>query len=85
VTSTDLSDEGLAAAASAQGIDPAALRRCAEEPATEARIDRDRALYVEAGGDGVPLLYVGTTRIDGAPTREALETALDDALARAGK
>lgn len=83
--SHDLSDEGLAAAASEHGIDPAALRRCAEDPATEARIARDATVFGEAGGNGVPLLYVGTTRIDGAPPRAELEAALDDAITRAGK
>ncbi len=81
----DLSEESLTAAASMHGIDPAALRQCAEDPRTDARITRDVSLFVEAGGDGVPLMYVGTTRFDGAPARAFLEAALDDAITRARK
>jgi hypothetical protein len=33
------------------------------------------------GGDGVPLLYVGRTRLDGSQTRRSLGLAVDEASA----
>lgn len=78
----DLGDENVAAIGSSLGLDAAAMRRCEEDPATDARIDRDRALFVEARGEGVPLLFVDRTRFDGRPPREVLESAVDEALAR---
>lgn len=76
----DLGDASIAATAAEHGLDAAQFHRCTEAPETDARIDRDRALFVEAGGEGVPLLYVERTRLDGGQKRESLEAAIDGAL-----
>jgi protein-disulfide isomerase len=80
-TTRDLGDDNVASLAADASIDPALFRRCTEDPETEARIEKDRALFLDAGGEGVPLTYVGRTRFDGSPPREMLENAVDEALA----
>jgi protein-disulfide isomerase len=80
-TTRELGDDNVASLAAGVSIDPAALRRCTEDPETEARIEKDRALFLDAGGEGVPLVYVGRTRFDGSPPREMLENAVEEALA----
>ncbi len=76
----DLSEEALSSLAVEHGLEAAAFRACTADPATDARIDKDRELFVDAGGDGVPLLYVERTRLDGAQKRETLDAAIDEAF-----
>lgn len=76
----DLGEEATTAMAIERGVDEARFRACTADAATDARIDRDRAQFVEAGGDGVPLLYVDRTRLDGGQRRETLEGVIDEAL-----
>jgi len=76
----DLSEAACEALAVERGVDPDRFRRCLAEPATDARIEADLAMFDAIEGDGVPLLYVGRTRLDGAPSRESLEAAIDDAI-----
>jgi predicted DsbA family dithiol-disulfide isomerase len=78
---SDLSPPALEELASQYGVDRDALRRCTSAPETDARIKRDTAAFVDAGGEGVPLLYVGTQRLDGAQPGDVLEEAVEDALA----
>jgi len=58
-----------------------AYRRCVADPATDARIDADSKMLDAVSGDGVPLLYVGRTRLDGAQSTVALDAAIREALA----
>jgi len=78
-TAPDLGEAAVEDLAVARGADREQFKRCVAEPATDARIDRDTAMYRALDGSGVPLLYVGRTRIDGAPSRSGLEAAIDDA------
>jgi predicted DsbA family dithiol-disulfide isomerase len=82
--SPDLGGRACEAIAVEGGADREAFARCVADPATEARIDRDTSLFRHIGGDGVPMLYVDRTLLDGAQTRRALEIAIDEALARNG-
>lgn len=68
-----------------RGVDRAAYEKCSADPATDARIDRDDHMLDEVGGEGVPLLFVGRTRLDGAQSRAALASAIDDELAYLGR
>ena len=77
----DLSEAACEGMATERGVDAERLRRCLTEPAVDARLDADLARFDAIGGDGVPLLYVGARRIDGAPSREELAGALDEAIA----
>lgn len=78
---SDLSERACAEIAVQHHVDREQLDRCVHDSDTDARIARDTALFDAIGGDGVPLLYVGRARLDGAQTRSSLETALDDAMA----
>jgi len=77
----DLSESACEELAVERGVDRDKLRRCLAEPATDARIEQDVAMFESLQGDGVPLLYVGGTRLDGAQSRSSLEAAIDDAIA----
>jgi predicted DsbA family dithiol-disulfide isomerase len=80
-TSPDLSEAACERMAVERGVDRERFRRCVADPATSARIEHDTAIFEAAGGDGVPLLFVGRTRIDGEPSRQSLEAAIDEAIA----
>lgn len=75
----DLGEQAVEELVVERGVDRTKYERCMVDPATEARIDRDTSMLDELGGDGVPLLYVGRTRLDGAQTRRGLEAAIDHA------
>jgi protein-disulfide isomerase len=83
MTSPDLGQRAITALAEARGIGRAALARCVGDRATQARIERDVEAFNALGGDGVPLLFVGRRRLEGAQSRAALESAVDAALAEA--
>lgn len=77
--SQDLSEGALEDMAIERGIDKSLYERCVADPSTEARIEQDTAMFDAVKGDGVPLLFVGRTRLDGAQTRSSLEAAVQDA------
>ena len=76
----DLGDAACEEIAVERGADRDAYRHCVVDPATDARIDHDTAAFRALGGDGVPLMYVDRTLLDGSQTRRDLETAIDEAL-----
>jgi predicted DsbA family dithiol-disulfide isomerase len=75
----DLGEQAVEELVLARGVDRETYRACLADPATDARITRDTAMLDELGGDGVPLLYVGRTRLDGSQSRRGLERAIEDA------
>jgi predicted DsbA family dithiol-disulfide isomerase len=81
MAANDLSERACAEVAVQHRVDRDRYERCVHDSKTDERIDRDTALFDAVDGDGVPLLYVGHARLDGAQTRSSLETAIDDALA----
>ncbi len=78
----DLSEAACEDLAVERGVDRDRFRECLASPVPEARLARDLAAYDAARGDGVPLLYIGKERIDGAPPPAILEAALDEAIGR---
>lgn len=80
-TATDLGEDACAALAVEHGVDRERFDRCVRDPSTDERIERDKATFDAIGGDGVPLLFVGRTRLEGAQSRSTLEAALDEAIA----
>lgn len=80
MTSQDLSEAACEELAVERGIDRTLYQRCLADPSTDGRIRRDIQAYRAADGDGVPLIYVGTRRLDGAQTGPALAAALDEEL-----
>ena len=80
--SPSLSEAACERLAVARGADPGAFERCVRDPATDARINHDIALFDSLGGDGVPLMFVGRRRLEGARTSRDLEAAVAAALER---
>jgi predicted DsbA family dithiol-disulfide isomerase len=80
----DLGEAACEQLALDNGADRAAYERCVADPATDARIDDDTAMFRALGGDGVPAMYVDQTLLDGAQTRGRLRAAIDEAMQRVG-
>lgn len=78
---SELTPDGCAGLGARLGLDAAALRACMSDPATDARIDADRELFLSVGGEGLPTLWIGTEKIEGAQGPEVLRRALDRAIA----
>ncbi len=78
----DLTVEGCARAATRVGLPLEPYRACLESPATEARLRSDRETFDRATrkGDGLPLVFVGRSKLMGAQD----EATLVRALAKAG-
>lgn len=78
----DLSEAACEEMAIERGVDRSRFEQCLASPLPERRLGDDEAMFDSVGGDGVPLLYIGSTRLDGAQTQPTLASALDDALER---
>jgi uncharacterized membrane protein/predicted DsbA family dithiol-disulfide isomerase len=79
-----LTSEGCEKIAESLGLPREAYRSCVADPATDARIDADRAKFKAAGGYALPTLWIDERELVGAQPREVLANALHEALARAG-
>jgi protein-disulfide isomerase len=79
-TTQDLSAIACEELAVARGVDIERWQACLASVAPDARIARDLAAYESVGGNGVPLLFIGKERIDGAPPPAILAAAVNDAL-----
>jgi predicted DsbA family dithiol-disulfide isomerase len=77
----DLSEAACEELAVERGVDRDRFQRCLADATTDARIEQDLAMFDAVKGDGVPLVYVGRTRLEGAQSRGTLEAAIDDAIA----
>lgn len=80
----DLSEASCERMATDRGVDRDRFQRCLSDSSTDARIERDLAMFDAVKGDGVPLLYIGRTRLEGAQSRGGLEAALDESLGKTG-
>lgn len=76
-----LTPEGIEALATDVGMDAAALHRCVAASETTVRLAHDRADFDEIEGDGVPIVFVGTERLDGVPDEATFEAAVVRGLA----
>jgi protein-disulfide isomerase len=76
---SDLGERSVEALVLARGVDRARYEACVAAPSTADRIARDTWMLDAIGGDGLPLLYVGRARLEGAQTRQALEEAIEAA------
>lgn len=77
----ELTPEGCTKIAGRLGLDPVAFQKCMDDPATDARVEQDRATFKAVGGEGLPTLWIGAQRIEGAQGEEVLRRALDAAIA----
>ena len=79
MTSPDLSEAACERIAEEHGVSREAMQRCLSDSATDARLEKDLLLFDMVHGDGVPLLFIGKTRLEGAQSRSSLEAALEAA------
>ena len=80
----DLGEAACEEIALAHGAERAAYEQCVADPVTDARIDSDTSMFRALGGDGVPMMFVDRTLLDGSQPRSTLETVIEDALRRNG-
>jgi predicted DsbA family dithiol-disulfide isomerase len=79
----DLTRAGCERIAQSLGIAIDPYRACVQDPATDARIEADRSEFKQAGGVGLPTIWVDGQPLVGAQSHELLERAFEDAVARA--
>lgn len=72
-----LTPEGCEKMAAELGLDVARFKACVADPATDARIASDRALWRNANGRALPTLWIGTTEIVGAKPKDVIAATLD--------
>ena len=80
----ELTRDGCERIAERVGLEIGKYRTCVESPATDARIEKDRAVFKEAGGFALPTIWIGDQQLVGAQSAAALSAAIETALARAG-
>jgi predicted DsbA family dithiol-disulfide isomerase/uncharacterized membrane protein len=76
----ELTPEGCEAIAKKLGLDVDRFRACVGDPATLARIEKDREAYRAAKAHGLPTIWVDGTVLPGQQDAETLRGALDDAI-----
>lgn len=76
----ELTGAGCESLAAKLGLDLERFRACVRDPATEARIDQDRDVFRSTAGHGLPTIWVGETKFEGAQDRETLRESLDAAI-----
>ncbi len=79
----DLTPEGCEKIAESVGLLPDPYRACVADPATDRRIDDDRAQFKSAGGYALPTLWIDGQELVGAQSGPELEKVIEDALAHA--
>ena len=75
-----LTPEGCEKLAKEHGLDLDRFRACVRDPATEARIEKDKEAFRSAKGHGLPTIWIEGTKLEGEQKREALEVTLDAAI-----
>lgn len=80
----DLSEANCEALAIERGVDKARYQECLSSARTAARLDQDGAMFDAVKGTGVPLLYIGSTRLDGAQSASSLRAAIEESLGKIG-
>jgi predicted DsbA family dithiol-disulfide isomerase len=76
----DLSPVGCEQIASRLGLDMAVYRDCVSSARTSASLERDRSDANASGVQGLPTMYVGSERFEGAITAPTLRASIDRAL-----
>jgi protein-disulfide isomerase len=77
----DLTPDGCRKIAAELGLDVARYDECVADPETDKRIQRDKDLFHAIGGEGLPTLFIGAEKIEGAQGPDVLRKAIDRALA----
>ena len=80
----ELSPEKCEELAQKLGLPLEAFRTCVTDPQTQERIKADTAMFRASGALGLPTIWIGDVKLEGAQPTESLEHAVDQALAKAG-
>jgi protein-disulfide isomerase/uncharacterized membrane protein len=80
----ELTPDGCEKIAASLGIPLDGYRACLVDPGTDASIHADTDEFHATKGGGLPTLWIGGTKLEGALGPEAIQAALDAALAHAG-
>jgi predicted DsbA family dithiol-disulfide isomerase/uncharacterized membrane protein len=75
-----LTTSGCEDIASSLGLDRVRFHACVAAPETEARIKADAEAFRAAKGHGLPTLWIGETKLEGAQDAASLTPVLDAAL-----
>lgn len=76
----ELTPENCEKLAKEKGLDPKRFHDCMRDPSTDARIRADSQTFRDAHGHGLPTIFIGTQKLEGAQDRETLRAALDQAI-----
>ena len=79
---TELTPAGCEKVAAQLGLDVGAFKSCVSDPKTAVRIQSDMADFKSSQGHGLPTLWIDEERLEGGQSAEAVEGALNRALAR---
>jgi protein-disulfide isomerase len=79
---TAFADTDLQDYAAQLGLDPAAFSVCQSSGVQAARVDRDAQSATALGAFATPTFFIGTVRVDGAPTLSEFTSLVDQALAQ---
>jgi protein-disulfide isomerase len=80
----NLTPEGCEQLAQKLGISLDAYRSCVVDPATDARIEKDRDEFKATGGRALPTIWIGRRQLVGAQSREAIAKAVDEEIKASG-
>lgn len=72
----DLTPAGGEQIAEQQGLDLVRFRACVKDPATDASIKADQDAFKASRGHGLPTIFVGAHKLEGAQERHELEAAI---------
>lgn len=75
-----LTREGIASLAKGLGLDAAKFDACVNDPATEALVKKDQDAFKAAKGHGLPTIWVGTQKLEGAQEEADLRGAVEGAI-----
>jgi uncharacterized membrane protein/predicted DsbA family dithiol-disulfide isomerase len=79
-----LTPEGCERVAEHVGLAVDPYRACVTSPATDARIEADRAEFKAAGGYALPTIWIGKRQLVGARSKEEIAKVIEEELAASG-
>jgi protein-disulfide isomerase len=80
----ELTPDGCEKIAASLGIPLDGYRACLVDPGIDASIRADTDEFHATKGGGLPAMWIGGTKLEGALGPDAIKEALDAALAHAG-
>ncbi len=79
-----LTPQGCEKLAERLGLSVDPYRACLADPATDARIEADRAEFKAAGGYALPTIWIGRRQLVGARSKEEIAKIIDEEIAASG-